>query len=509
MAYTSTKGNSSLVFIISGVIIFTLVVWGLVSPVSMETVMESLMSSMIQNFGWLYVLATAFFVGFCLFLGFGPYRHMKLGNKEDEPEYHYFTWVGMLFAAGMGVGLVFWGVAEPMSHYIAPPPGIEAETQYAAAQGLLYGVFHWGFHPWSIYAIVALGLAFAKYRKKLPGLISSAFYPLIGEHVFKKTGKFIDIIAIIATTVGIATSFGLSTMQVSNGFSQVFGWEDTLTIQLIIIAVITVIFLISVVTGLNKGMRYLSVGNLSLAGLLLVIALILGPTVFILDHFTKTIGQYAGALTELTFDTNPYSSREWMENWTLFYWAWVISWSPFVGTFIARVSRGRTLQEFILGVLFVPTGVTILWFVTFGGTGLYYDMVEGVDLAHSIARTPESGFFLVLNQFPLGSVLSLAGLLLIIIFFITSANSATYVLGVFSSNGNLNPQNYVMVVWGLLISSISAVLLTSGGLDGLQATATVTALPFIIIMLVMTSAIYMSLHKEGRAKQKITKKENW
>ncbi len=212
----------------------------------METVMESLMSSMIQNFGWLYVLATAFFVGFCLFLGFGPYRHMKLGNKEDEPEYHYFTWVGMLFAAGMGVGLVFWGVAEPMSHYIGPPHGIEAETQYAAAQGLLYGVFHWGFHPWSIYAIVALGLAFAKYRKKLPGLISSAFYPLIGDHVFKKTGKFIDIIAIIATTVGIATSFGLSTIQVSNGFSQVFGWEDTLTIQLIIIAVITVIFLISV-----------------------------------------------------------------------------------------------------------------------------------------------------------------------------------------------------------------------------------------------------------------------
>ncbi|WP_280770744.1 BCCT family transporter [Salipaludibacillus daqingensis] len=497
------------VFIFSALIILFVVLWGAFSPEAMTRVMEQIMNQMIQQFGWLYVISTSIFIGFCLFLGFGPYRHMKLGKKHDKPEYTYFTWLGMLFAAGMGVGLVFWGVGEPLSHFHSPNGGIEAMSQEAAEQGLLYGIFHWGIHPWSIYAIVALGLAFAKFRKNLPGLVSSTFYPLIGDGVFGWQGKTIDVIAIVATTVGIATSFGMSTLQVGSGLSHLFGISANNIIHFTIIAIVTAIFLFSVLTGLNKGMRYLSISNLGLAGFLLLIGLILGPTVFILEHFTLTFGQYFTQLPELSFTTSPYTENEWMGEWTLFYWAWVISWSPFVGTFIARVSKGRSLQEFIFGVLFVPTVLTMIWFVTFGGSGLYFDLFEGTSIAEDVASTPESGLFLVLEQLPGSFILSIVALILISIFFITSANSATYVLGVFASSGNLNPKARVLFIWGLLISAIASVLLLSGGLEGMQAVATITAFPFTFIMFAMLVSIFRSLKKEGIDTSKVKEKEDW
>ncbi|ADH99082.1 BCCT family transporter [Salisediminibacterium selenitireducens] len=503
------KISDSIVFIISAVIVSAIVAWGFFAPEHLDTYSGNAMAYMIESFGWFYVSATALFILFCLFLGFGPYRHMKLGTKEEKPEYTYFTWLGMLFAAGMGVGLVFWGVGEPLSHFHSPVNGAEQGTQEAAEEGLLYGVFHWGVHPWAVYAIVALGLAFAKFRKNLPGLVSSAFYPLIGDGIYKWPGKTIDTIVIIATTVGIATSFGMSTMQVGSGLSQLFNLETTITMYMVIIVAVTVVFLFSVMSGLNKGMRYLSISNLGLAGVLLLVAIAVGPTVFVFEHIILTAGQYVTQLPSLSFDTTPYTDNEWMGEWTLFYWAWVISWSPFVGTFIARVSRGRTLQEFIIGVLFVPTLITIVWFVTFGGAGIYFDMHAGTDIASVVSDTPEAGLFLVLEQFPFDLILSLAALVLISIFFITSANSATYVLGVFSSSGNLDPNKKVLLVWGLLISSIAAVLLASGGLDGMQAVATIIAFPFTILMLLMMLAVYKSLHKEGIEKHQIEEKEDW
>lgn len=501
--------NESIVFIVSAVIVAMIVAWGFFAPEHLDTYSGYAMDQMIESFGWFYVLATVLFILFCLFLGFGPYRHMKLGTKQEKPEYTYFTWLGMLFAAGMGVGLVFWGVGEPMSHFYHPVNDVEPGSREAAEQGLLYGVFHWGVHPWAVYAIVALGLAFAKFRKNLPGLVSSAFYPLIGNGIYNWQGKVIDTIVIIATTVGIATSFGMSTMQVGSGLSQLFDIETTMMIYMVIIAVVTVVFLLSVMSGLNKGMRYLSISNLGLAGVLLAVALVTGPTVFALEHIILTVGQYVTQLPSLSFDTTPYTDNEWMGEWTLFYWAWVISWSPFVGTFIARVSRGRTLQEFIIGVLFVPTLITIIWFVTFGGAGIYFDMHMGTDIASRVAETPEAGLFLVLEQLPFDLVLSLGALVLISIFFITSANSATYVLGVFSSSGDLNPKKKVLFVWGLLISSIAAVLLASGGLEGMQAVATIIAFPFTILMLLMMIAVYKSLHKEGIEKHQVEEKEDW
>lgn len=284
------------VFLLAVMIVLSVVVWGAISPDGMTNIMEQIMDQMVQHFGWLYVISTAVFIGFCLFLGFGPYRHMKPGDKQEKPEYSYFTWTGMLFAAGMGVG-------EPLSHFSSPNGDAEPMTQEAAEQGLLYGIFHWGFHPWSIYAIVALGLAFAKFRKKLPGLVSSAFYPLIGVQIYKWPGKTIDVTVIVATTIGIATSFGMSTLQVGSGLSMLFGISVNNFIHFTIIAVVTIIFIISVLSGLNKGMKYLSVSNLILAGALLIIGIILGPTVFILEHFTLTLGQYFSQLPALSLTT--------------------------------------------------------------------------------------------------------------------------------------------------------------------------------------------------------------
>lgn len=495
-----------LVFVVSALVSVFITLWGFIFPTHMEETMTNALNTVIDTFGWFYVMSTAAFVAFCFYLGFGPYRFVKLGVKSDKPEYSYFAWIGMLFAAGMGVGLVFWGVAEPMSHFVNPPDGVEAGTQEAAETGLLYGVFHWGIHPWSIYAIIALGLAIAKFRKDLPGLISSVFYPIIGDKIHGPVGKWIDIIAVVSTVVGIATSLGLSTMQVGGGLSEVMNWENTNFLQMIIILLVTIIFITSVLTGINKGMKYLSIGNLSLAGILLLAAFILGPTLFIMEHFTKTTGAYISSFVSLSFYTTPYSDNEWVGEWTFFYWAWLISWSPFVGTFIARVSKGRTVQEFILGVLLVPTVVSALWFVAFGGTGLHMDITEQSGLAEVIRDSPEIGLFLVLETFPLGFVLSLMALLLITIFFITSANSATYVLGVFSSRGNLEPPKFYLVIWGLLISSIAAALLLSGGIEGLQSLAITIALPFTIIILIMLVAIYMSL-KEGYRQEALGTKE--
>ncbi|WP_067728316.1 BCCT family transporter [Oceanobacillus damuensis] len=500
--------RSHIVFIVSAIIIFSIVIWGIVSPDFMNKTTTAFMDLITQNVGWFYVLATVLFIVFCLYLGIGPYRHMKLGERDSKPEYSYFAWIGMLFAAGMGVGLVFWGIGEPLSHFADPPGGIKAESQEAAEKGLVLSVFHWGIHPWAIYAIVALGIAFAKFRKNLPGLVSSTFYPLIGDRIHNWPGKLIDIAAIVATTVGIATSFGLSTMQVGSGLSEVFGLPNNTTTQLIILITVTVIFLLSVISGLDKGMKYLSISNLGIAGALLIIVLILGPTVFLIEHIFKTIGQYGAGFFELSFNTTPYmAENEWMSTWTLFYWAWIISWSPFVGTFIARVSKGRTLGEFMMGVLIVPTLVTIFWFVVFGGTGIHMELTGQADFASEINETPEVGLFQVLDQLPLGILLNITSLILIGIFFITSANSATYVLGVFSSSGDLNPRNKILVIWGLLISSIATVLLLSGGLEGLQAIATITALPFGIIILIMMAAIFRSLKKEGTEYNKLEEKE--
>ncbi|RCW62566.1 glycine betaine transporter [Saliterribacillus persicus] len=454
------------------------------------------MSGMKEYFSWFYMLATTIFVLTCLYLAIGPYRHLKLGPPDSKPDYSFFSWLGLLFAAGMGVGLVFWGVAEPVLHYMEPPPGYEAESEAAAEAALKYSVFHWALQPWGVFAIIGLTMAFFKFRKKRPGLISHAFYPLIGDKANGPLGKVINIFATLATAVGVATTFGLSAMQVSGGISEVFGTPNNITSQLIIIAIITVLFLISALSGVDKGIRYLSTSNIIIAGVLMILVLFLGPTVFLLESFTTTVGQYLGEYIPLSLSLDPYGDDYWFGDWTIFFWAWVIAWGPYVGTFIARISRGRTIREFVLGVLFVPALLGAIWFSVMGGTGLHMQVNEVVDIAGKAQENEELAFFLMLGNLPLGTVLSILGILLIAIFFITSADSASYVLSVLSSKGTLTPRKITKLAWGLLISVTAAILLLSGGLEALRAMAIIAALPFTVIVLVMIVSLIKGLRQE-------------
>ncbi len=491
-----------MVFRISVVVMLAFVTWGIVSPNHLAETANSLLGVTIEKFGWLYLLSSFSFLLFALYLAFGKYGHIKLGADDDEPDYSNLTWFGMLFSAGMGIGLVFWGVAEPMVHYVDPPMGIEPGTAEASLMAMRYAFFHWGLHPWAIYTVIALALAYFNFRKGYKGLISQTFHPILQDRVNGPLGKAIDIIAIIATAFGVATSLGLGALQINGGLAYVLGIPNAAIVQVIIISIVTVLYMISATTGLDRGIRILSNTNVAVAGCLLMFVLFLGPTSFLFETFTVTLGGYLQNLVQMSLRLTPFSQGTWIGEWTLFYWAWWIAWAPFVGTFIARVSRGRTIREFVLGVLVVPSVFSFVWFSVFGGTALNFEILRGIDIAGAVAKDITSALFVTLGQLPLGSVVSFIATTLIVTFFITSADSATFVLGMLSSGGDLNPSNGIKLVWGLLQSSVAIVLLLSGGLEGLQTIAIVSALPFALVMIGMCFSVYQALSEEKRKKRK-------
>jgi glycine betaine transporter len=495
--------NLGSVFYISVTIIALFVLWGFIAPENLAEQASNALAFTTGAFGWFYLFATFLFLVFAVYLAFGPYGRIKLGDDDEEPEYSYFTWFAMLFSAGMGIGLVFWGVAEPIYHFITPPIDIvDGETAAAARMALRYSFFHWGLHPWAIYTIVALALAYAQFRKGESGLISSTFRPLIGDRVDGSIGKGIDTLAAIATAFGVATSLGLGTLQINGGLSYILGIPNTIVTQLLIILVVTILYMLSATTGLNKGIRYLSNLNLGLAIGLLLFVLIAGPTSFIFDVFTTTIGEYIGNIIPMSFRMTPFTQGSWIGAWTLFYWAWWIAWAPFVGTFIARVSKGRTIKEFVLGVLLVPTIFGAIWFTAFGGTAIFFDFFEQRGISEAVNNDVTTALFVTLEQLPMGMILGALATLLIITFFVTSADSATFVLGMLTSKGVLNPANSTKLIWGVLQSSIAAVLLWSGGLNGLQTASIVAALPFAIIMVLMVFSLSKSLNQEVREQKR-------
>ncbi|MFH5183982.1 BCCT family transporter [Paenibacillus sp. TAB 01] len=487
-----------MVFGISIVIIAAFVLWGVLNPVGLVQQADQFLAFTTSNFGWFYLFATFGFLIFVIYLAFSKYGHIRLGGDEDEPEFSDMSWFAMLFSAGMGIGLVFWGVAEPVSHYTTPPQGAESQSAEAARLAMRYAFFHWGLHPWAIYSVVGVILAYFQFRKKRSGLISQTFYPLIGEKVNGGLGKCIDILAIIATSFGVATSLGLGTLQINGGLRFIWGVPNQVGIQIVILIVLTVLYMLSATTGLERGIKLLSNANLLVALGLLVCTFVLGPTSFLLDTFTLTVGGYLQNLIQMSLRLTPFTQGTWVSNWTLFYWAWWIAWAPFVGMFIARVSKGRTIKEFVLGVLFIPSLFSFIWFSVFGGTGLHQQIMEGIKLSEAVSKDVTSALFFALNHLPFGSVLAFISLLLIITFFITSADSATYVLGMFSSGGSLNPSVKVKIAWGLTQSAIAFVLLLSQGLDALQTASIVTALPFSLIMALMCVSLMKSLNEEAR-----------
>ncbi|MEJ7540841.1 BCCT family transporter [Staphylococcus intermedius] len=489
------------VFLISAVIVFAIVLIGVFIPTQFGEFTNTIKLWITDKLGWYYLILTTIIVFFCIFLIFSPIGKLKLGRPNDKPEFNTISWFAMLFSAGMGIGLVFYGAAEPISHFAAPP-NADPQTTEAYTESLRSTFFHWGFHAWAVYGVVALALAYAQFRKGEPGLLSKTLRPILGDHVDGIIGTIIDVLAVFATVIGVAVSLGMGALQISGGLHYLFGLPNTIVTQSIIIVVVTILFIMSAWSGLSKGIQYLSNLNIGLGTVLLIAALIVGPTVLILNMFTSSTGSLLNSFLFNSFDaaaTNP-QKREWMSDWTLYYWGWWLSWSPFVGVFIARVSKGRSIREFISGVLLVPVIVSFIWFSVFG--------VLGIETAKKhkeiFDMSAETQLFGVFHQIPLGIVLSIIALLLIASFFITSADSATFVLGMQTTNGSLNPSAFIKVTWGIAQSLIAFVLLLSGGGDGeaglnaLQSAAIISALPFSFIVILMMISFYKDANKERK-----------
>ncbi|EGQ3592707.1 BCCT family transporter [Staphylococcus pseudintermedius] len=489
------------VFLVSAIIVFAIVLIGVFIPTQFGEFTNTIKLWITDKLGWYYLILTTIIVFFCIFLIFSPIGKLKLGRPNDKPEFNTVSWFAMLFSAGMGIGLVFYGAAEPISHF-ASPPNADPQSTEAFTESLRSTFFHWGFHAWAVYGVVALALAYAQFRKGEPGLLSKTLRPILGDHVDGLIGTIIDVLAVFATVIGVAVSLGMGALQISGGLNYLFGLPNTIVTQSIIIVVVTILFIMSAWSGLSKGIQYLSNLNIGLGTLLLITGLIVGPTVLILNMFTSSTGSLLNSFLFNSFDaaaTNP-RKREWMSDWTLYYWGWWLSWSPFVGVFIARVSKGRSIREFISGVLLVPVIVSFIWFSVFG--------VLGIETAKKhkeiFDMSAETQLFGVFNHIPLGIVLSIIALLLIASFFITSADSATFVLGMQTTNGSLNPSAFIKVTWGIAQSLIAFVLLLSGGGDGeaglnaLQSAAIISALPFSFIVILMMISFYKDANKERK-----------
>ncbi|WEZ07670.1 glycine betaine uptake BCCT transporter [Priestia flexa] len=490
------------VFLFSVIIAALFIIWGVIPEstlgnAALTPVTSAIHQFIIEKFGWYYLLAATLFLGFTLFLIFSRYGNIKLGKTEDEPQYSYISWFAMLFSAGMGIGLVFWGTSEPINHFHTPPSG-DGNTAEAARAAMRYSFFHWGLHPWAIYSVLALALAYFQFRKGYPFVISNILRPLLDKRVDGGLGTLINVISVFATVFGVATSLGLGAIQITGGMAYLSpAIDNNFTTQLIVIIIVTVLFVLSAQTGLNKGIKYLSNINILLAILLMLFLLFAGPTNFIMDLFVTTIGSYIQYLPSMSFRLSPFDNNTWVQDWTIFYWAWWIAWAPFVGTFIARISRGRTIREFLIGVLAVPTIFGALWFSVFGGSAIHLDFFKNIPVMDVInERGSEVALFYVLEQFPLGTVMSIIAICLIATFFITSADSATFVLGMQTTNGDLNPSSSVKFIWGMIQTLTAVILLWTGGLDALQTAAIIAALPFSIVLVLTVFSLIKSFREE-------------
>ena len=450
------------------------------------------------NFGWFFVLTSGAFLLFSVFLAVTRYGNIKLGADDSVPEFSTFSWVSMMFATGMGIGLMFYGVAEPLTHLNTPPMGMaEPGSEEAAHMAMEYTFFHWGFHPWSMYAVIGLAIAYFAYRKGNGNLISAAFRPLLGDRVDGPAGRGIDILAILATLFGSATSLGLGALQITGGLANVFGNDGYgTTAAALVIAVLTLCFVISAVSGVDKGIKWLSNANAIAAGLLVLFLFVVGPTVFILSTFTESIGGYLTHLPTMSFRTGVFGGSEWLNGWTIFYWAWWVSWTPFVGMFIARISKGRTIRQFVVFVIAVPSLVSFVWFSILGGAAFDLQLNEGKDMAALVESGLESTLFDTLRSFPLSSVTVVLAVFLIAIFFITGADSASIVMGMLSENGAEEPRRGLVVFWGVATGAVATVLLFADGLSALQTGVIIIGFPFLIVLIGLCVSLWKSLREE-------------
>ncbi len=473
------------VFVISSSIILALALGGGLFPNEAASTMATVQGFVLETFGWFYLLAVGIFVFVALFLAIGRYGDLKLGADDSEPDYPYSSWLAMLFAAGMGIGLMYYAVAEPILHYSVPPEAEPGSAQ-AASQAMSIVFFHWGIHAWAIYAVVGLSLAYFSFRYNLPLSIRAGFYPLFRERIYGPIGHTVDIFAICSTMFGIATSLGLGVLQINAGLNHLFDVPQTVFVQIGLIAVVTAVATLSVVSGLDVGIRRLSEGNLLIAIALMLFVLVTGPTEFLFRAFVQNVGTYLDGLLERTFMVYAYEPRDWIKDWTLFYWAWWISWSPFVGMFIARISRGRTVREFVVGVLFVPAAFTFFWMTVFGNASIALDMTTANGaISQAVGADISTALFRFFEYLPFSTFTSVLSVLLVAIFFVTSADSGAMVVDTIASGGTSETPLWQRLYWCSLEGLIAAALLLAGGLTALQTMTLVSALPFSVILLLL------------------------
>lgn len=499
VAAESRPGLDRIVFGVAAVVSVAFVVWGTAGTSSLETASGKALDWVMSNTGWLFVLTSSAFVVFVVWLAVSRYGNIPLGRDDEEPEFRTVSWIAMMFSAGMGIGLMFYGVAEPVSHFVTPPPGTGDDPDSAAQTAMATTLFHWTLHPWAIYAVVGLAIAYGVYRKGRHQLISATFEPLIGSRASGGLGKVIDTFAIFATLFGSATSLGLGALQISSGL-EIVGDIGPLGngALVLIITVLTVAFVVSAVTGVAKGIQWLSNTNMVLAVVLAFFVFVVGPTVFILNLVPTSIGSYVQDLAMMAARTDAEGGETaaWLGGWTIFYWAWWLSWTPFVGMFIARISRGRTIRQFVTGVLLVPSVVSVIWFCTLGGTAIDLEK-SGTSIAD--AGGLEAQLFSTLDAFPLATAASVLVIVLVAIFFISGADAASIVMGSLSERGTTEPSRLIVIFWGVATGAVAAVMLTLGGenaLTGLQTITIVAALPFVVIMIGLSAALMADLRND-------------
>lgn len=496
MQKQNNAAKAGVVMLLSASMVLALAAAGALWPDDFGAVAKRLLLSTTTNFGWFYLLTVFVIVIFLLGLALSRYGSIRLGPEGSRPEFPLFTWIAMLFSAGFGAGLVFWGVAEPMSHFFTPPfQNMAPQSAPAARVAMGYAFFHWGVSQWSVFALAGLGIGYMQFRKGRDGLVSTALEPVIGNRRSIRTA--VDVLAVVATVMGIATSLGLGVLQISGGLQSVTGWAGSLKLQLLVIAVMFAAYMLSSTTGLHRGIRWLSNVNLGLCLALLLFVFVAGPTVFVLNAFTLGLGDYLNHFVEYSLRLTPYRGGTWVRDWTIFYWAWAIAWSPFVGAFVARVSRGRTIREFIVGVLVVPPVIACVWIATFGGMALYEDLNHAAGIAAVVDKDVALALFTLYRQLPLGELLSVLSILLIFTFLVTSADSATYILAGMASGGDPDPGQSLKLFWGAMMSLIAAVLLAAGGLASLQTASLVAALPFTLLLILMMAALIRLLRAEA------------
>ncbi|MBT3164123.1 BCCT family transporter [Streptomyces sp. Vc74B-19] len=491
------------VFGVTAVLTLAFVLWGAIGTDSLESASASMLGGLMHNGGWGFMLAASGFVVFALWLAASRYGRIHLGAEGEEPEFRTVSWIAMMFSAGMGIGLMFWGVSEPLAHFVTPPPGTNpADDGDRMATAMATTLFHWTLHPWAIYAVVGLAIAYSTFRRRRRQTVSAVFTPLIGEkHANGAGGRVIDVLAIIATIFGSAASLGLGALQIGSGVEKL-GWLEKVGTGLLvsIIAVLTVAFVASAVSGVEKGIQWLSNTNMVLALILAVFVFVAGPTVLILDLVPTSIFAYLGDLPELAGRTEISGGEgvaDWLGSWTVFYWAWWISWTPFVGMFIARISRGRTIRQFIGGVILVPSAVSLVWFAIFGGSAMR--LQEQNRLGDE--TTPEGRLFAVLQEYPIATATSLLVMVLVGIFFVSGADAASVVMGTLSQKGALEPSRWAVVFWGVVTGAVAAIMLLVGSgqgdaLTGLQNLTILAAAPFVVVMLFMCVALMRDLRRD-------------